>query len=209
MSEFAEKTVLVTGASRGLGEAIALKMAGRGAYIIACARPSEALDTLANTLGSRGTVWAEDATSEAMLDRIRLSQKIDVLVNNLGINRPNQIVDVPDEDLDLMIDMNLRANYRITREVLSVMPDEGNVINITSQMGHVGAPNRTVYSMVKHGLEGLTKSLALELAPRKIRVNAIAPTFVETPMTKPMFEVAEFRSYVDDAHPVGGVSACR
>lgn len=203
MSEFAEKTVLVTGASRGLGEAIALTMADRGAHIIACARPSEALDTLANTLGSRGTVWAEDATSEAMLERIRMSQKIDLLVNNLGINRPNQMVDVPDEDLDLMIDMNLRANYRITRAVLSVMPDGGNIINMTSQMGHVGAPNRTVYSMVKHGLEGLTKSLALELAPRKIRVNAIAPTFVETPMTKPMFEDAEFRSYVDARIPLG------
>lgn len=134
MSEFAEKTVLVTGASRGLGEAIALTMADRGAHIIACARHSEALDTLANTLGSRGTVWAEDATSEAMLERIRMSQKIDILINNLGINRPNQMVDVPDEDLDLMIDMNLRANYRITRAVLSVMPDGGNIINMTSQM---------------------------------------------------------------------------
>jgi NAD(P)-dependent dehydrogenase (short-subunit alcohol dehydrogenase family) len=83
------------------------------------------------------------------------------------------------------------------------MPDGGNIINMSSQMGHVGAPNRTVYCMTKHGLEGLTKALAVELAPRRIRVNAVAPTFVETPMTKPMFEDPNFRTYVDTRIPLG------
>ena len=99
--------------------------------------------------------------------------------------------------------MNLRAAYRITRSVLKVMPDGGNIINMSSQMGHVGASNRTVYCMTKHGLEGLTKALAVELAPRKIRVNALAPTFVETPMTKPMFENPEFSAYVNANIPLG------
>ena len=188
MTDFKGKTVLITGASRGLGEAIALDMAAKGAHILACARDSDALTQLGDKLNSHATVWAEDATGDALLHRIESAPRIDILVNNLGTNRPKPIADVSDDDLDIMLNMNLRAAYRITRAVLKVMPDGGNIINMSSQMGHVGAPNRTVYCMTKHGLEGLTKALAVELAPRKIRVNALAPTFVETPMTKPMFK---------------------
>lgn len=201
--DFTGKTVLITGASRGLGEAIALDMAAKGAHILACARASDALTQLGEKLGSQATVWAEDATDDALLSRIESAPRIDILVNNLGTNRPKPIADVSDDDLDIMLNMNLRAAYRITRAVLKVMPDGGNIINMSSQMGHVGAPNRTVYCMTKHGLEGLTKALAVELAPRKIRVNALAPTFVETPMTKPMFENPEFSAYVNANIPLG------
>lgn len=203
MTDFTGKTVLITGASRGLGEAIALDMAAKGAHILACARASDALTQLGEKLGSQATVWAEDATDDALLSRIESAPRIDILVNNLGTNRPKPIADVSDDDLDIMLNMNLRAAYRITRAVLKVMPDGGNIINMSSQMGHVGAPNRTVYCMTKHGLEGLTKALAVELAPRKIRVNALAPTFVETPMTKPMFENPEFSAYVNANIPLG------
>lgn len=203
MTDFTGKTVLITGASRGLGEAIALDMAAKGAHILACARASDALTHLGEKLGSQATVWAEDATDDALLRRIESAPRIDILVNNLGTNRPKPIADVSDDDLDIMLNMNLRAAYRITRAVLKVMPDGGNIINMSSQMGHVGAPNRTVYCMTKHGLEGLTKALAVELAPRKIRVNALAPTFVETPMTKPMFENPEFSAYVNANIPLG------
>ena len=203
MTDFTGKTVLITGASRGLGEAIALDMAAKGAHILACARASDALTHLGEKLGSQATVWAEDATDDALLRRIESAPRIDILVNNLGTNRPKPIADVSDDDLDIMLNMNLRAAYRITRAVLKVMPDGGNIINMSSQMGHVGAPNRTVYCMTKHGLEGLTKALAVELAPRKIRVNALAPTFVETPMTKPMFENPEFSTYVNANIPLG------
>lgn len=203
MTDFTGKTVLITGASRGLGEAIALDMAAKGAHILACARASDALKQLGEKLGSQATVWAEDATDDALLSRIESAPRIDILVNNLGTNRPKPIADVSDDDLDIMLNMNLRAAYRITRAVLKVMPDGGNIINMSSQMGHVGAPNRTVYCMTKHGLEGLTKALAVELAPRKIRVNALAPTFVETPMTKPMFENPEFSAYVNANIPLG------
>ena len=203
MANFTGKTILVTGASRGLGEAIALAMAAKGGHILACARASNALKRLAKRLGSQVTPWAEDATGKALLERIESEARIDILVNNLGTNRPKPIGDVSDDDLDTMLDMNLRATYRITRAVLKVMPDGGNIINMSSQMGHVGAPNRTVYCMTKHGLEGLTKALAVELAPRKIRVNALAPTFVETPMTKPMFENSEFKAYVKGNIPLG------
>ena len=203
MTDFTGKTVLITGASRGLGEAIALDMAVKGAHVLACARASDALTQLGEKLGSQATVWAEDATDDALLRRIESTPRIDILVNNLGTNRPKPIADVSDDDLDIMLNMNLRAAYRITRAVLKVMPDGGNIINMSSQMGHVGAPNRTVYCMTKHGLEGLTKALAVELAPRKIRVNALAPTFVETPMTKPMFENPEFSAYVNANIPLG------
>jgi NAD(P)-dependent dehydrogenase (short-subunit alcohol dehydrogenase family) len=203
MNHLSGKTALITGASRGLGEAIALTLAARGAHIIACARPSDALMQLGEKLDEKATLWAEDATSDALLQRIESAPRIDILVNNLGTNRPNPMADVSDDDLDIMLDMNLRAAYRITRTVLKVMPDGGNIINMSSQMGHVGAPNRTVYCMTKHGLEGLTKALAVELAPRRIRVNAVAPTFVETPMTKPMFEDPNFRTYVDTRIPLG------
>ena len=203
MTDFKGKTVLITGASRGLGEAIALDMAAKGAHILACARDSDALTQLGDKLNSHSTVWAEDATGDALLRRIESAPRIDILVNNLGTNRPKPIADVSDDDLDIMLNMNLRAAYRITRAVLKVMPDGGNIINMSSQMGHVGAPNRTVYCMTKHGLEGLTKALAVELAPRKIRVNALAPTFVETPMTKPMFENPEFSAYVNANIPLG------
>lgn len=203
MTDFTGKTVLIIGASRGLGEAIALDMASKGAHILACARTSDALTLLGEKLGSMATVWAEDATGDALLRRIESAPGIDILINNLGTNRPKPIADVSDEDLDIMLNMNLRATYRITRAVLKVMPDGGNIINMSSQMGHVGAPNRTVYCMTKHGLEGLTKALAVELAPRKIRVNALAPTFVETPMTKPMLENPEFNAYVNANIPLG------
>ena len=203
MTDFKGKTVLITGASRGLGEAIALDMAAKGAHILACARDSDALTQLGEKLSSHATVWAEDATDDALLHRIESAPRIDILVNNLGTNRPKPIAKVSDDDLDIMLNMNLRAAYRITRAVLKVMPDGGNIINMSSQMGHVGASNRTVYCMTKHGLEGLTKALAVELAPRKIRVNALAPTFVETPMTKPMFENPEFKAYVNANIPLG------
>ena len=203
MTDFKGKTVLITGASRGLGEAIALDMAAKGAHILACARDSDALTQLGEKLSSHATVWAEDATDDALLHRIESAPRIDILVNNLGTNRPKPIAQVSDDDLDIMLNMNLRAAYRITRAVLKVMPDGGNIINMSSQMGHVGASNRTVYCMTKHGLEGLTKALAVELAPRKIRVNALAPTFVETPMTKPMFENPEFSAYVNANIPLG------
>ena len=203
MTDFKGKTVLITGASRGLGEAIALDMAAKGAHILACARDSDALTQLGEKLSSHATVWAEDATDDALLHRIESAPRIDILVNNLVTNRPKPIAKVSDDDLDIMLDMNLRAAYRITRAVLKVMPDGGNIINMSSQMGHVGASNRTVYCMTKHGLEGLTKALAVELAPRKIRVNALAPTFVETPMTKPMFENPEFKAYVNANIPLG------
>ena len=198
MTDFKGKTVLITGASRGLGEAIALDMAAKGAHILACARDSDALTQLGEKLSSRATVWAEDATDDALLHRIESAPRIDILVNNLGTNRPKPIAQVSDDDLDIMLNMNLRAAYRITRAVLKVMPDGGNIINMSSQMGHVGAPNRTVYCMTKHGLTGVTKALAVEYARFGVTAHTILPGWVETGMTETTFAWDKF---VDNVMP--------
>lgn len=124
---------------------------------------------------------------------------LSILVNNAGGNRPQPFVDVDAASLDFVIDLNVRAAFRVAQAVARAMLAqniEGAIVNMSSQMGHVGSPGRTVYCMIKHAVEGLTKAMAVELAPNGIRVNSVAPTFIETPMTRPMLEDPEFRDFV-------------
>jgi NAD(P)-dependent dehydrogenase (short-subunit alcohol dehydrogenase family) len=137
---------------------------------------------------------------------------LDVLVNNAGSNIPEPFVEVSEEHLDRLIDLNVRAAFLAAQAAARKMleaPDRaergGAIINMSSQMGHVGAVNRTVYCMSKHALEGLTKAMALELAPRGIRVVSIAPTFVETPLTRPMMARPDFAQWVKERIPSGRV----
>jgi NAD(P)-dependent dehydrogenase (short-subunit alcohol dehydrogenase family) len=197
------KVCLVTGASRGIGKAIASLLDASGASVIAVARPSEALSALAREMSERTTLIGADATSDAFLEQIDALPPLDVLVNNLGTNVPRLMEDVDDSVLDLMINLNIRATYRISRSAVRRMSQNGRVINITSQMGHVGSARRTVYCMTKHAIEGLTKAMAIELAPRGVRVNSVAPTFVETEMTKPMLADPEFADFVKRMIPLG------
>jgi len=203
--EFSGKTVLVTGASRGIGRAIALAFQERGAFVIATARPSKDLDSLLKMLGPQGETWAEDATTDSFLTRMAELKQLDILVNNTGINFPEAFADVTDEHLDKMLDLNVRSTFRISREGVKRMQSGGTVINITSQMGHVGSPNRTTYCMTKHAIEGLTKAMAVELAPKGIRVNSVAPTFIETDMTRGWFSDAKFMDFVRRMIPLGKV----
>ena len=196
---------LVTGASRGIGRAIAEGLHNTGAHVIACARPSADLAALGDIFGDNGDIWEGDATSDAFLQRIRNLKSLDILVNNIGINRPEPFVDVSDENLDAMVDINIRATFRIAREGVKRMSNGGRVVNITSQMGHVGSPERTVYCMTKHAIEGLTKAMAVELAPEGIRVNSVAPTFIETPLTKPMLANPESMAFVQRMIPMGKI----
>jgi len=174
MTKLNGKTVLVTGASRGIGRAIAVALHAVGGHVIVAARPSDDLNSLGELLGDRGTVWGGDATSDDFLANIRALKSLDILVNNLGVNRPEPMMDVSDENLDFVIDMNVRSTFRITREAVKKMKSGASVISITSQMGHIGSPDRTVYCMTKHAIEGLTKAMAVELAPQGIRVNSVA-----------------------------------
>jgi NAD(P)-dependent dehydrogenase (short-subunit alcohol dehydrogenase family) len=123
-----------------------------------------------------------------------------VLVNNAGSNRPQRFLEVEDEVLDRLLSLNLRAAFVVAQAAARVMARSGGgaIVNMSSQMGHVGGATRTVYCMTKHGLEGLTKAMAIDLAPHGIRVNSVAPTFVETPLTRPFFADPEFKSAVLD-----------
>lgn len=207
MSDLSGKTALVTGASRGIGRAIALNLHAAGAHIIASARPSNDLNSLKDELGDHGVIWADDAMSDGFLQRIKNTNSLDILVNNIGTNRPEPLQDVSDENLDFVMNMNVRSTFRISREAVKKMGEGGSVVNITSQMGHIGSPNRTVYCMTKHAIEGLTKAMAVELAPQGIRVNSVAPTFVETPMTKPMLKDPKFMEFVNDMIPMGKIAS--
>ncbi|GAB5480635.1 MAG: SDR family oxidoreductase [Parasphingorhabdus sp.] len=205
MTALEGKTALVTGASKGIGRAIALALCQAGAHVIAVARSSEDLNSLGVRLGERGAIWAGDATSDVFLEKIATLKSLDILINNIGTNRPQPFVEVSDENLDVMLDMNVRATFRIAREAAKKMGQGGSIVNMTSQMGHVGSPGRTVYCMTKHAIEGLTKAMAVELAPKGIRVNSVAPTFIETPMTKPMLDDPKFADFVKSMIPLGKI----
>jgi NAD(P)-dependent dehydrogenase (short-subunit alcohol dehydrogenase family) len=180
------RTAVVTGASRGIGRTIADLLAAAGAHVIAVARGETDLASLA---GVGMECWSEDVTSAEFHQRLAASD-VDILINNAGTNRPMPMGDVPIDVLDLLLDLNVRAAFLTAQAAIRSMQRRGvpgSVVNMTSQMA----------------LEGLTKAMAVELAPAGIRVNSVAPTFVETPMTLPMLDDPAFRSFVLDSIPLG------
>lgn len=200
------QVALVTGAGRGIGRGCAEALADAGARVIAVASSAEQLGEVAAHASGRIEAWSMDVTGNEILERIEDERGLSILVNNAGGNRPQAFVDVDDEALDFVLDLNVRSAFRVARAAARVMRAEetrGNIVHMSSQMGHVGSPKRTVYCMTKHAIEGLTKAMAVELAPLGIRVNAVAPTFVETPLTKPMLDDPEFRDFVMSMIPLG------
>ena len=168
------KIALVTGAGRGIGRASALALAQCGAEVIAVARTQADLEALAAST-SRISIWCEDVTSDGFFRRLEALDQLDILVNNAGMNRPLPIEQVDIETLDRMIALNIRAVYRTSQSAVRVMQRRGSggsIIQMSSQMGHVGASRRTVYCMTKHALEGLTKAMAVELgAPESVSIR--------------------------------------
>jgi len=208
------RVALVTGAGRGLGRSIADALANAGAEVWLLARSSDELEQAAAAIraaGGRAVPVACDVTDSGALARVIGDMPVlDVLVNNAGTNIPEPFVDVSEAHLDRLLDLNVRAAFLVaqagTRKMLATADRRtrgGAIINVSSQMGHVGAVNRSVYCLTKHALEGLTKAMALELAPHGIRVNSLAPTFIETPLTAPMFARPEFSKWVHDRIPLG------
>jgi NAD(P)-dependent dehydrogenase (short-subunit alcohol dehydrogenase family) len=133
---------------------------------------------------------------EAVRAWLASAAPFDILFNNAGTNRPAPFVEVNVEDFDFVFELNVRAAFFVAQAVarrLIAAGRPGSIINVSSQMGHVGSARRSVYCASKHALEGLTKAMAIELAPHGIRVNTLSPTFVETPMTRPFFENEAFR----------------
>ncbi|SON56700.1 3-oxoacyl-[acyl-carrier-protein] reductase FabG [Hartmannibacter diazotrophicus] len=198
----AGRLALVTGAGRGIGRATALALAASGARVVAVARTAGDLETLTEETGGQVTPLVADVGDPDFHRRIEAMDGLDILVNNAGGNRPKMMVDVDDDTLDWMIDLNIRSVYKVARAAVRAMKRGGVIVNMSSQMGHVGSPKRTVYCMTKHAVEGLTKAMAVELAPAGIRVVSVAPTFVLTPMTAPMFEDPEFKRFVYDMVPM-------
>lgn len=202
-SQLIGKRALVTGASKGLGREICHALISEGAYVVGVARPSPELESAKQELGAAFEAWPMDVTADDLLNLIERAEPFDLLVNNAGTNQPQPFVDVTDEALDRLLDLNVRSAFRIARSTARKMRKGGVIIHMTSQMGHVGSPSRTVYCMTKHAIEGLSKAMAVELAPKGIRVNCIAPTFVRTPMTEKMFSDPRFAEFVDRMIPMG------
>jgi NAD(P)-dependent dehydrogenase (short-subunit alcohol dehydrogenase family) len=208
------KVALVTGAGRGLGRGIALALAGAGAELILNSRSPAELDAVAAEIAAGGgkahslpfDVTDAAAMRAAFAGIAKDFGRLDILVNNAGVNRPQPFLEVDDAMLDRLIDLNVRALFRIAQEGarLMVAKNGGVIINMSSQMGHVGSElNRTVYVMTKHAVEGLTKAMAAELAPKGVRVVSIAPTFIKTPLTEPFFQDPAFSKWVLDRIPQG------
>ena len=197
------RKALVTGAGRGIGLAAASALADAGADVCLLARTETEVSAVAEALCARGdaaTAIALDVTdTTAMAQLISEQGPFQILVNNAGTNRPAPCIDYTEADYDDVMALNVRSVYFTTRAVargLVAANLEGSIINISSQMGHVGGAGRTVYCASKHALEGFTKALAWELGESGIRVNTLCPTFIETPMTEPMLEDRAFKDRV-------------
>jgi NAD(P)-dependent dehydrogenase (short-subunit alcohol dehydrogenase family) len=197
------KRALISGAGRGIGLAVASAFAEAGAHVTLVSRTATEIESAAAAMRSRG--WLADALACDVTDVaafeavIAPAEPYDILFNNAGTNRPKPFVDVPPEDFDAIIGLNLRAAFFVAQAVvrkLIAAGKPGSIINVSSQMGHVGAANRSLYCASKWALEGLSRSMAIELGPRGIRVNTLCPTFIETPLTRPFLSEPAFRESV-------------
>ena len=188
------RRALVTGAGRGIGLAAAAALAEVGAHVTLVARTVPEITrprTEIRQAAARRPLWFSTSPTLPLCEPpLKPAEPFDILVNNAGTNRPRTFLDVTEDDYDTITALNQRAAYFVAQTVARKMAEAGkggSIIHISSQMGHVGGQNRTVYCMTKHGIEGLTKAMAIDLAPLGIRVNSIGPTFIDTPLTKPFF----------------------
>jgi len=207
------KIAIVTGASRGIGRDIALALARAGADLALVARDREQLEEVrreVERIGRRAFPVAldltEDGAAARMADQVHDHfGTIDILVNNAGMNIPKPALEVERQDWERVIDLNLSSVFFSCQAVGAYMAanKRGKIINISSQMALVGYFKRAAYCSSKGGVMQLTRALAIEWAQYNINVNAIAPTFIETPMTRPMFEDADFLQDVLSRIPMG------
>ena len=197
------KRALVTGAGRGLGLAMAAALADAGAHVTLSARTASEIEEAAAAIRARGQVAEAlplDVTRTNDVARALAGRpSLDIFVNNAGMNRPKPFTEVSEDDFDTVMGLNLRAAFFAAQEVARGMIAAGrggSIIHVSSQMGHVGGENRTIYCASKFAIEGLSKAMALDLAKHGIRSNTVCPTFIETPMTAPFLADEAFRARV-------------
>ena len=208
------KTALVTGAGKGIGKACAIALAEAGANLIILSRTKSDLDKVEKQITKLKRKCKSYICDVSNFDDVKSVFNrifsLDILVNNAGTNRPDHFTKIKKEDMDYVVDLNMKAAFHVTQMASKVMLKSknrkakgGSIINMSSQLGKVGAPNRSIYNMTKFGLEGLTRGMALDLAKNNIRVNTICPTFVETPMVKNFFKDKKFKKAMMDNIPLG------
>lgn len=204
------RRALITGAGRGIGLACAAALAGAGAEVVLAARGSAEIGLAADAIrvaGGAASILTLDVSDIAAARvAIAAAGPFEILVNNAGTNRPMPVWDVTEDDFDAVLNLNLKSAYFVAQSVadgLIAAGRPGSLIHMSSQMGQVGGAQRSLYCASKWGVEGMSKALALDLAPHGIRSNTIAPTFVETPMTKPFFEDRAFLASVLDRIKLG------
>ena len=210
-------TALVTGAGKGIGKACAIALAEAGANLIIISRTQKDLDKVSKIIKkfkSKCTSYICDVTNYNQIKNIINKQnRIDILVNNAGDNIPEHFTKVQKKNMEYLVKLNTIATFNIAQLCTIKMLESknrkkigGSIINMSSQMGHVGGPIRSVYNMTKFGLEGLTKGMAIDLAKNNIRVNTVCPTFVKTPMTERFFKNKKFKSDTIKKIPLGRIA---
>ncbi len=197
------KNALVTGAGRGIGAAVAALFAQAGASVTLCARTGSEVEAVAAEIraaGFQADAFALDVKDIAAVRReIAARGPFDILLNNAGMNRIRSITEITEDDYDAVLDLNLKSALFVAQAVAKGLLEAkkpGSIINVSSQMGHAGLGGRCLYASSKWGLEGLTRCMAIDLAPHGIRVNTICPTFIDTALTRPILETPGFRDFV-------------
>ena len=211
------RTALVTGAGKGLGKASAIALAEAGAKVIIVSRTLSDLimveKLIKKTKGSCLKFECDVTDINGFKNILKKIKRLDILVNNAGNNRPEHFTRVKKKNMEYLVELNMKAAFNVAQMCAKKMVElknrkkiGGSIVNMSSQLGKVGAPIRSVYNMTKFGLEGLTRGMALELAKYNIRVNSVCPTFVETPMVKNFFKNKKFKRQVLENIPLGRVA---
>tara|TARA_B100001123_G_C15271915_1_gene1010644 strand:- start:834 stop:1607 length:774 start_codon:yes stop_codon:yes gene_type:complete len=211
--EVKNKTALVTGAGKGLGKASAIALAKAGANLIILSRTKSDLAKVEKKILKLNRKCRSIRCDVTNYDDLKKTfskiSNLDILVNNAGTNKPEYFTKIKKEDMDYVVDLNLKAAFNVAQLAVKRMLKlknrkklGGSIINMSSQLGKVGAPLRSVYNMTKFGIEGLTKGMAIDLAKHNIRVNTVCPTFVETPMVKKFFKDKKFKKSVINNIPL-------
>lgn len=204
------KSALITGGSTGIGFATAKALAAAGAHVVLAARDQARLRAASDRLREKGhkvgTLALDVADETAIKAKIPAEAAFDILVNNAGTHQPQPFLDIDTATFDRLFSVNVRGLFLVSRAVASGMVKAGKggvIVNITSQLGHVGAAGRVTYTATKHAVEGMTKAMALDLAPHRIRVVSVAPTFTETEMTKRVLSSEAVRADLLGRLPIG------